>query len=234
MVDPILDTSQATGGKPDESNQAQTQTGGEGEANQTSKKSGGKTVKLGDFDIPEDVLQSHIDSVIKNRINEVKDKEREKYKDYSDLKAAAHKLKELEDAKLSEDAKAAKKLQELKDEIAAKEKIVADSILHDLKRSKIEQAIADEKMSLPKGKTIESLVKRCLVTREEDIDADVEELIGFFPKVEPPKNGAQGSGRQPADGKGTKTYTRAQIKDRDFYEANREDIQKAMQEGRIK
>jgi hypothetical protein len=49
-------------------------------------------------------------------------------------------------------------------------------------------------MEMPKGKTVDSLVKRCFGTSEEEIDSDVEELISFFPKAEPPKG--QGIGTQ--------------------------------------
>lgn len=185
--------SQETGGV-NESNQAQKQTGGESEDNQTSKKTGGKTVKLGDFDVPEDILQGHIDSVIKARINEVKDKEREKYKDYADLKAAKARLDEIEREKLSEEEKKKAALDKLQAQIDAKEKELADRNLRDLKRSKIEQAIADGKMEVPKGKTINDLIKRCLAVSEADIDTDIDDLASLFPKSEPSK--AIGGGSQ--------------------------------------
>lgn len=134
--------------------------------------------------------QEELDQKIKERL----DRERKKYANYSDLVAKAKRLEEIEAAKLNDEEKAAKRLKELEDKIAEKERELEERALRDLKRSKIEQAIADGKMEMPKGKTIDSLVKRCLGTSEEEIDSDVEELIGFFPKAEPPKG--QGIGTQ--------------------------------------
>ena len=113
---------------------------------------------------------------------------------YKPFEEKARKFEEAENAKLKDDERAAKRLKDLEDQIAEKEKELAERTLRDLKRSKIEQAIADGKMEMPKGKTVDSLVKRCLGTSEEEIDSDVEDLIGFFPKAEPPKN--QGTGTQ--------------------------------------
>ena len=134
--------------------------------------------------------QEELDQKIKDRL----DRERKKYANYSDLEAKAKKLEEIEAAKLNDEEKAAKRLKELEDKIAEKERELEERALRDLKRSKIEQAIADGKMEMPKGKTVDSLVKRCFGTSEEEIDSDVEELIGFFPKAEPPKG--QGIGTQ--------------------------------------
>jgi flagellar biosynthesis GTPase FlhF len=134
--------------------------------------------------------QEELDQKIKDRL----DRERKKYANYSDLEAKAKKLEEIEAAKLNDEEKAAKRLKELEDKIAEKERELEERALRDLKRSKIEQAIADGKMEMPKGKTVDSLVKRCFGTSEEEIDSDVEELIGFFPKAEPRKN--QGTGTQ--------------------------------------
>jgi flagellar biosynthesis GTPase FlhF len=134
--------------------------------------------------------QEELDQKIKDRL----DRERKKYANYSDLEAKAKKLEEIEAAKLNDEEKAAKRLKELEDKIAEKERELEERALRDLKRSKIEQAIADGKMEMPKGKTVDSLVKRCLGTNEDEITSDVEELIGFFPKAEPPKG--QGIGTQ--------------------------------------
>ena len=134
--------------------------------------------------------QEELDQKIKERL----DRERKKYANYSELEAKAKRLEEIEAAKLNDEEKAAKRLKELEDKIAEKERELEERALRDLKRSKIEQAIADGKMEMPKGKTIDSLVKRCLGTSEEEIDSDVEELISFFPKAEPRKN--QGTGTQ--------------------------------------
>lgn len=188
----------------DSSSQEQ-QSGGDNGTNQTQQKTGGvKTVKLGDIEVPEDVLQAHIDSTIKDRINEVKDKERSKYKDYAELKAAKAKLEEIENLKKSEEEKALAKLKKLEEQIAEKEKALADRSLKDLIRGKIEKAIADGLMELPKGKTVSSLVARSKATNEDEVDSDLEDLIGFFPKGEPkPAPLNQGTGTQVANAPGT-------------------------------
>jgi hypothetical protein len=103
---------------------------------------------------------------------------------YKPLEEKAKKLDEIETSKKSEEEKATARLKALEDKIAEKDKILAERELRDLKRAKIEQAIADGKMELPKGKTVESLVKRCLGLTAEEIDSDIEDLIGFFPKPE--------------------------------------------------
>jgi hypothetical protein len=122
--------------------------------------------------------EDDLNRIVKERL----DRERKKYSDYNDLKAAKAKLDALEVAKLDDEGKATKRLKDLEDKIAEKEKALALKSLHDLKRSKIEQAIADGKLELPKGRTIDSLVKRMIGETEEDLDTDIEDLAGLFPK----------------------------------------------------
>ena len=146
--------------------------------------------------------QAELDAIVKERL----EREKKKFVDYTDLKAKAAKYEEAENAKLKDDEKAAKRLKDLEDKIAAKEKELADRILRDLKRAKIEQAIADGKMVLPQGKTVDSLVKRCLGTTEEEVDSDVVDLIGFFPpKV--PEPTPKGLGTATKTGEATKPTT---------------------------
>lgn len=137
--------------------------------------------------------EDDLNRIVKERL----DRERKKYADYADLKAAKTRLDELEKAKLSDEEKAAKRVKELEEKAAELDRVIQEKELRDLKRSKIEQAIADGKMEMPKGKTIDSLVKRCFGTSEDEIDSDVEELIGFFPKAAPPKG--QGMGTQTSE-----------------------------------
>lgn len=143
---------------------------------------------------PKTFTEDDLNRIVKDRL----DRERKKFADYNDLKAAKAKLDELEKAKLSDEEKAQAKLKELEAKIAEKEAALAEKALRDIKRSKIEQAIADGKMKLPKGKTIESLVKRMVGTTEEEIDLDLIELLGFFPPDEPSKAIGGGSQQQPA------------------------------------
>ena len=143
---------------------------------------------------PKTFTEDDLNRIVKDRL----DRERKKFADYNDLKAAKAKLDEMEKAKLSDEEKAQAKLKELEAKIAEKEAALAEKALRDIKRSKIEQAIADGKMKLPKGKTIESLVKRMVGTTEEEIDLDLIELLGFFPPDEPSKAIGGGSQQQPA------------------------------------
>lgn len=114
------------------------------------------------------------------------------------LEEKAAKLDEIERSKLSDEEKAKAKLAELEGKIAEKEKALKEKALKDLLRDKIEQAISDGKMKLPKGKTIASLVARSKATEEAEIDADVEDLISFFPPDEPIKGIGGGTQQPPA------------------------------------
>jgi hypothetical protein len=136
--------------------------------------------------------EDDLNRIVKERL----DRERKKFADYNDLKAAKQKLDEIEKAKLSDEEKAKQKLDELNKQIEERDKILKDKALKDIYREKIEQAIADGRMKLPKGKTIASLVARSKAVEEGEIDADVEDLIGFFPPDEPTK--AIGGGSQQA------------------------------------
>lgn len=182
---------------------------------------------------PKTFTEDDLNRIIKERL----DRERKKYANHADLEAKAAKLAELEAAKLNDEEKAAKRLRDLEAEIAEKDKSLKDRELKDLIRSKIEQAIADGKMELPKGKTINSLVARSKATTEDEIDSDLEDLIGFFPPtIAPePKNQAQGAGN-PGVPAGSKIWTKAEIAKLtpEQHEKHRLDIMAAMQEGRVK
>lgn len=146
------------------------------------------------------------------------------------------KLQGFEDKDLAEMDKLQKKIERLTKELSDKDTELSGVKLKSAKTDAllVAGALPDQ---IPK------LLKRVAGTTEEEISADVEELkalgwIGKPPEVvaTPPQNkpAANGSGHPPVSDKGTKTFTRAQIKDRDFYEANRDEIQKALVEGRIK
>jgi hypothetical protein len=156
---------------------------------------------------------------------------------YKPFEEKARKLEEIEAAKLNENEKASKRLKELEDKIAEKENALKSKMLKDLVREKIEKAIADGKMQLPKGKTVGSLVGLSKATMEEEIDSDLEDLMGFFPTAETTehKNQAQGAGN-PGVPLGRKTWTKAEIErlTPEEHEKHRLDIMAAMQEGRLK
>lgn len=149
-------------------------------------------------EVPKTFTQDDLDKIVKDRI----ERERKKYADYSDLKSKATKLDEMEKAKLSDEEKAAKRLKELEDKIAEKDKILQEKEFHNLKRSKLEQAIADGKIELPKGRTIESIVKRMIGSDEAELDTDIEDLAGLFPKsksLSGPSQGQQQPDNKPKD-----------------------------------
>ena len=102
-----------------------------------------------------------------------------------------------------------------------------------LKDAKVEALLAAGAAS----EQIPKLLKRVSGTTPEEILADVEELktLGWI-KPAPPAKGATGSGHQQVSNTASKTFTRSQIKKMspEDYEANREAIMKAMQEGAIK
>jgi hypothetical protein len=130
--------------------------------------------------------QNYLNKLLAETKREAKESASKKFADYADLQAKAKKLVDLETAKLSEEEQKKKQLDDLQAKIDAKEKELSARNLRDLKRSKIEQAIADGKMTLPAGKTIDSVVKRSTATTEDEIDADIEDLIGFFPPAKAP------------------------------------------------
>jgi hypothetical protein len=121
---------------------------------------------------------------------------------YKPFEEKAKKFEEAELAKKTDEEKAAKRLKDLEDKIAEKDKSLKDRELKDLIREKIEKAIADGLMELPKGKTVSSLVARSKAIDEAEVDSDIEDLIGFFPvsvKVET-KEAQKGLGTQTKTG----------------------------------
>ena len=96
---------------------------------------------------------------------------------------------------------------------------------------------------------LDGLMKRVSGGSEEEIETDVDELksLGWIgskpepdqkePKEEKKKDNktAQGAGHhQVKDKDGSRVYTKAEIKNRQFYDAHRDDILKAIVDGRIK
>jgi len=144
------------------------------------------------------------------------------------------KLQGFEDKDLAEMDKLQKKIERLTKELTDKDTELSGA---KLKIAKTESLLAAGAMpdQIPK------LLKRVAGTTEEEIAADVEELkaLGWIGK--PPETGAvfpkpaaSGSGHPPVSDKGSRTFTRAQLKDPEFYNANRAEIMKALEDKRIK
>lgn len=136
---------------------------------------------------------------------------------------------------LGELEKLQKKLEKATKDLAEKDQELTGLRLKDAKVEALLTAGATTEQ-IPK------LLKRVSGTTPEEIASDVTELkeLGWIgpPKQEPPAKGATGGGHQPVKDSGNKTYTRSQLKalgkDPEAYEAERDSIMKAMQEGRIK
>ena len=145
--------------------------------------SGIRTVKIGDLEIPQDKLQEYIDTVTKSRINEVKDKEREKYKDYAEYKALAEEAKKLKQEKLTEDEKKQVRIQELEKDAAEKARMLKERDVRDSKRSVVESLLAEKKISLPEGASISDAIKLIDVNPDETLDTAA--LMRAFPPSKP-------------------------------------------------
>ncbi len=175
---------------------------GEGGAGQNPAQGAGgvKMVKIGDVEVPQDALNVFM----QDRINEVKDTERGKYKDYPDLKKAAAELAEIKKGQLSE-------IDRLKGDNAEKDKKIAD----------LENAIKGhnlEKIKLQKLSAASigpDWADSVFGDTEEEVQKSVERLAVRL-KIQPPPT--VGTGSNPANAAGdssskAKIWTEAEIKE---------------------
>lgn len=105
--------------------------------------------------------QAELDAIIADRLK----REREKYKDYAELKKAAEEYQKLKESQMSEQEKLQAKLAEYERQLLEKEREAAEARLESLKLR-----VLDE-MGLPKAWT-----SRIFGTTEEEIRQDAEEL----------------------------------------------------------
>jgi hypothetical protein len=110
--------------------------------------------------------QADLDRVVSDRLK----REREKYADYDDLKTAAGRLKEIEDAQKTEQERLAEQLQ-----AATAEREAAEQRARDLETGMLRQRIAAEK-GLPAA-----LADRLAGGTEEEIAADADALLAAYP-----------------------------------------------------
>jgi hypothetical protein len=160
--------------------------------------------------------QAEVDAIIADRLK----REREKYKDYGELKKAAEELQKIKESQMSEAEKLQAKLAEYERTVADKELELAS-----IKAEATKQKILSD-MGLPL-----SWASRIFGTTEDEIRADAEELKQLL--------GAQGrpigSGTNPPNG-GTPVFTLEQVKRMSPEEINQnwEAISKMMAEGKLK
>lgn len=181
------------------------------DAGQVTNQTGG-----GDTNAGKTFTQEDVDRIINERLA----REREKYKDYGNLKKAAEELQALKESQMSEQEKLQAKLAEYEKTVADKELELA-AIKADTLKQKV---LAD--MGLPLN-----LATRIFGTSEEEIKKDAEELKAVLNIQSKPI----GSGTNPASGSGVPVFTREQIKSMtpDEINANWDAISKMMAEGKI-
>lgn len=163
--------------------------------------------------------QEDVERIISERLK----REREKYKDYAELKKMAEEYQKLKEAQMSETEKLQAKLAEYERQLLEKEREAAEARLESLKLK-----VLDE-MGLPKAWAV-----RLFGTTEEEIKADAEELKKLLGTTGKPV----GSGTNPANpgNNHTQVFTREQIRKMTPEEinANWEVIMKQMAMGGIK
>lgn len=150
-------------------------------------------------------------------------REREKYKDYEELKKAAEELKKIKEAQMSEQEKLQMRLAEIE-----REKLEREMELAELRTSLMKQKVLFE-MGLPL-----SLADRIFGETEEEIKQDAEELKKLLGLQ---ANTKIGTGTNPAgNSKTTKVFTRAEIERMTPEEINKnwDAIQEALRQGLVK
>ncbi|WP_422445977.1 capsid assembly scaffolding protein Gp46 family protein [Thermoanaerobacterium sp. DL9XJH110] len=165
---------------------------------------------------PKTFTQEDLDRIINERLA----REREKYKDYNELKKAAEELKKIKESQMSEAEKLQAKLVEYERAMADKELELAT-----LRAEQIKTKVLTE-MGLPL-----SWASRIFGTTEEEIKADAEELKKLLGIQGKPIGG----GTNPP-GSGSPTFTREQIERMSPDEINKnwDIISKLMAEGKLK
>ena len=162
--------------------------------------------------------QEELERILSERLK----REREKYKDYEELKKAAEELKKIKEAQMSEQEKLQMRLAEIE-----REKLERERELAELKTALVKQKVLTE-LGLPLP-----LTDRIFGTTEEEIRQDAEELKKLL-NIQPNKIG---SGTNPAGGGGQiRTFTKAEIERMSPEEINKnwEVIQEALKQGLIK
>ncbi len=128
-------------------------------------------MKLDDKQPDKTFTQAELEAIIADRLK----REREKYKDYSDLKKAAEEYQRIKESQMSETEKLQAKLAEYERQLLEKEREAAEAKMELLKASLLEKA------GLPKEWS-----GRVYGTNEKEIEEDIKELkkiLGIPTKV---------------------------------------------------
>lgn len=126
--------------------------------------------------------QAELDAIVQDRL----DREKKKYADYKDLKAASEKLKAFEAEKLTDQEKAKQKLVDLEKAISEKENLLKARDLKDKKRSALEAA----NLGLTEGWTLSDILD-LMPGDEESISQEIEKWKKRFPSKKSLGTGTQ-------------------------------------------
>jgi len=162
--------------------------------------------------------QEELERILSERLK----REREKYKDYDELKKAAEELKKIKESQMSEQEKLQMRLAEIE-----REKLERERELAELKTALVKQKVLTE-LGLPL-----SLADRIFGETEEEIRQDAEELKKLLGLQANTKVGAP---TNPAGGKQTRVFTREEIARMSPEEINKnwDIISEALRQGLIK
>jgi hypothetical protein len=121
--------------------------------------------------------QDEINEVVKDRLK----REREKYRDYEDLKAAKARLDEIEKSKLTDQEKTEARIKALEKALEEKDQSIKARDLRDAKRSKVDSLVSEKKIKLPDGVSISDILDLVTGSDEEAINESLAKLQKFFP-----------------------------------------------------
>jgi len=161
--------------------------------NQSGAQAGDQTQQTQDGQQPgRTFTQAELDAIIADQLK----REREKYKDYADLKKMADEYQKLRESQMSDQEKLQAKLAEYERQLLEREREAAEARLESLKLR-----VLDE-LGLPKTWAV-----RIFGTTEEEIRKDADELK----KLLGTQGRTVGGGTNPAINAGHQAFTREQI-----------------------
>jgi len=169
--------------------------------------------------------QEDLDRIIDRRLIA----ERRRYADYDQLKQRASKLDEIEESQKSETEKLRGATQKAQQE--------RDAALSRVQDTLIRAAIVSEasKLGVIDPSVVAAILPRTGIIVDGDEVDGVEEAVKQL-LIEKPylrKAGATRAGAEIAGGTAPRTFKRSQLRDAAFYQANKDEIDKAAREGRI-
>lgn len=169
--------------------------------------------------------QADLDAIVERRLA----KERAKFADYDEHKAATARLKEMEDAERSEVERAQNAAREAEERAAQSEQRYRTATIASAVATEAAKAGADPDVIL-------ALIDRDSVELDDDgtvsgVAEHVASILEVKPYLKRPTPGSFDSGAR--SGSALPTFTREQLRDPAFYAANKDDILAASRDGRI-